>query len=241
MGKWTLQTVNATCSNYDTGELFGSNFIATFRLKYSPSAFSKFKETPLLDWNETIMMNEHHKGEHWVFNTNMYKHNPLSKTLEIWAKRYIAAYDSARGAPFFGKGHSKLFDKNGMPVQAQALRQAADPKGKADAVRHYLKAHGGILEIQIHDIPSINKPKPADATHKERLLSFNCGVEGGGPRVKAYQYLVVNSAQPTHQWVRRCQLGWGMAGLKTSGLRPVPPPPQVANPRPPVFVSGECW
>lgn len=241
MGSWTLQSVNATASDFETGELFGTNFIATYRLIYTPSMVGKFKEPPRLDWHETIMMNEHHKGETWVFDTNMYTHNPLSKTLEIWPKRYVEAYHHAKGQAFMGKGHAKLFDKKGVPVAAKALGEKGDAVGKADAVRKYLQSNGGILEIKIHDIPSINKPKPGENTHKERLLLFNVGVEGGGSKVQAYQYLIVNGAQPQSAWTRRAGLGWGVSGIKTSGLNKVAAPPGVSQPRAANFFPGECW
>jgi hypothetical protein len=240
MGNWILQGLTAAASDFEDSGLFGTNFIATFRLRYTPS-LGAFKECPRLDWNETIMMNDHEKRETWTFRTNMYAHNPLSRTLEIWAKRYIEAYNFAKGQPFLWKGYSKLFDRNGVIVPGTAFAATEDEASMATAVRNYLKSHGGFLEIQIHDIPSINKPVPTDHTHKERLLLFNCGVEGGGPRVKAYQYLVVSSAAPKSAWTRQAGLGWVISGLKTTGFTPVPPPPGVAQPRPALFGSGECW
>ena len=239
---WTLQSVNATCSDFETGELFGTNFVATYRLQYNSSTFGSYKETPRLDWHETIMMNEHHKAESWVFDTNMYTHNPLSKTLEIWPKRYVESYAAANGQPFSGKGHVKLFDKNGATVSAKALGTKTEVTAKAEAVRSYLKSNGGIFEIKIHDIPSINKPRTGEAaTHKERLLLFNVGVEEMGLKVQAYQYLIVNSAVPQAQWTRKHGLGWGVSGLKTSGLKKVAAPPGVSNVRAPMFFPGECW
>lgn len=242
MGIWTLQNVTAICSPFETKELFGTNFIATFRLRYQQSMFTPFQEVPRLDWSEVIMMNEHHKMETWRFKTNMYEHNPTSKTLEIWSKRYVEAYNHANGMVWRGKGHSKLLDNNGVPVQRTALATKHDGPGKADAIRNYLKSFGGILEIQIHDIPSINKPKPGDTpVHKERLLLFDCGVMGGGPRVKAFQYLVVSSGSPQSDWQRQTGLGWAISGLKTSGMKSVQAPEQVSMQRQPVFFPGECW
>jgi hypothetical protein len=242
MGTWSLQSVNiTTVEPYETSELYGTKVVATYRLRYTRSMVGGFTETPRLDWHETIMMNERHKGEAWVFDTNMYAHNPLSRTLEIWAKRYIEAYNHANGRAFAGKGYAKLFDTNGIQVRANALQTKTDPAAKADAVRKYLKDHGGILEMQIHDIPSINKPRPGDTVHKERLLLFNVGVEGGNTRAQAYQYLVVNSALLAAQWTRQHGNGWTISRLNTTGLRSVTAPVQVSQPRNPVFVAGECW
>jgi hypothetical protein len=240
---WHLESVTATCSDFETGELFGTNFIATYRLKYNSSTFGSYTETPKLDWHETIMMNEHHKGETWVFDTNMYTLKPLSNTLKIWARRYVEGYKATKGQPCTDKGHARLFDKNGAALTAKSLPDKTDDAAKAEAARSYLKSNGGIFEIKIHDIPSINKPKPGEAAvHKERLLLFNIGVEGiGAPKVQAYQYLVVNSAQPQSSWVRKHGIGWGMSGIKTSGLKKVPTPGSVSNPSPPTFFAGECW
>ncbi|TCJ14933.1 hypothetical protein EZJ19_08595 [Parasulfuritortus cantonensis] len=241
MGTWTLESVLHSTRLHDTAELFGNHYIVNFRLRYTPAVLGGFKEVPKLDWHEIIMMNEHHKGESWVFEANMYQHNPLSKTLEIWAKRYVEAYDNAAGQPDTTiKGSSKLMDKNGRPVPVAALeRGLTDDGDKADAVRDYLKRHGGVMFIEIDDIPSINHPKNGE--HKERLLIFNCGVVGGGPRTKAIQYLNVDAARPKINWTRRFDLSHTLTHLNTTGFRRVLPPPLVSMPRAPVFVSGECW
>jgi hypothetical protein len=244
MAHWSLETVTATTTPYDTTELFGNHFIAKFRLKYTTSGLGtgKFKEPPPLDWHEVIMMNEHHKKESWVFSTNMYRHNPLSKTLMVWARRYIAAYDQANGTPdALQKGSCLLTDDKARPVPVTKLGKGLRNNGqKADAVRSYLKKNGGLLFIEIDDIPSINIP--SGPTHKERLLIFDCGIEdeGAGPRAKAIQYLLVDSTKPKSSWIRRVDLSHSLTGLKTTGLKIVQPPALVADPRTPVFGEGEC-
>ncbi len=241
MGHWTLESVRHLTQTHDTSELFGNHYVVNFRLRYHTSAFGAYQETPLLYWHEVIMMNEHHKKQHWSFTTNMYEHNPLSKTLEVWAKRYLAAYDAAAGRPdAMMKGSCTLVDKNTRPVPVAALGAGlTDNNRKADAVRSYLKKNGGILFIEVDDIPSINIPKAGE--HKERLLIFNCGIEGGGPRTQATQYLVVNAAQPKTNWTRQFNLNHSMTGLRTSGLAMVAAPALVSTPRTPIFGSGECW
>ncbi|MFK7817891.1 MAG: hypothetical protein AB8G99_04190 [Planctomycetaceae bacterium] len=241
MGTWTLNSVRAEISDHTTGELYGNNVKAVFQLTYRPATMEKYKETPMLSWKETIMMNEHHKSETWVFNTNMYEHNPLSRTLEIWAKRYLVAYDTAHGIGYTGKGYCKLLDKQMRPVQGDKLGRQNTKAEKADAVRNYLKSKGGGFEIQVHDIPSINIPKPQDNTHKERLLLFDCGIVGGGPTVKAYQHLVVNGNLARNQWVRKAGQGWGVSGIKTTGLKNTQPPIMVSRKRDALFAQGECW
>ena len=234
---WKLAGVKTQFSDYTQGDLWGSNVVATFKMAYSPS-IGKFKETPKLDWHETIMMNEHHKGETWVFDTNMYTHNPSSNTLLVWSARYVTAYDYAVQGGATVKGYSKLLAKNGTPVKAKDLEKAGDGKAKADAVRKYLSSKGGFLEIQIQDIPSINKPDAGE--HKERVLLFNIGVVGG-THVKAYQYLDLDGDKPTSAWVRKAGDGWGVSGFKTTGMKKVSAPGNVSSARGPRFTAGECW
>lgn len=240
MGRWTLQSISGTTSPYDS-ETVGHNVMVKYRLRYETSAFGSFTELPILTWNEQIYMIEHHNGEWWEFATNMYEHNPGSKTLEIWPKRYIVAYDTAHGRPFMGKGGSKLFTLRGTQVAAKDLGTANSDADKTERVRHYLKKHGGILEITVHDIPSINKPDPG--VHKERLLVFDCGFAGGGARYRGAQYLDMDGARPQSGWIRDFQPTAAHLSLifqtNTAGKRKVAPPQSVAAPRAPVWFPGE--
>lgn len=242
MGQWSLIGITGTTSLYQS-ETVGHNVMVTYKLKYDTSLIGSFTELPILEWNEQFFMIEHHKGEWWEFGSNMYKHNPSSKTLVVWPSRYIVAYDTANGTPYGGKGSAKLFTKAGLPVKGSDLAKATNNAAKADAVRNYLKKNGGILEIKIHDIPSINKPDLS--THKERLLVFDCGFAGGGNRFKGAQYLNMNGAKPPANWVIDFQNSAGKLSQiftdNTSGLRKVPPPVSVSAPRGATFMAGECW
>ncbi|MCA9116160.1 MAG: hypothetical protein KDA79_13835 [Planctomycetaceae bacterium] len=238
MGRWSLESVNGVSQPLDA-PTFGTNFHAFFRLRYTPVMMDRFVETPKLDWHETIMMKEHHKNECWTFETNMYAHNPCSKTLLIWPRRYVEAYNHAAGRPYNDKGSSQLLDKNGQPVRVQDLgMNIADNGAKADAVRDYLKSKGGILQIEIHDIPSINTPK--DDERKERLLVFDCGLEGGSLRLKAEQYLDVDGSKPRGEWGRGFKMTTGTIWDK-GVFKEVAPPQIVSMQRAAVFTSGECW
>ncbi|HEX9887410.1 MAG TPA: hypothetical protein VGA70_13020 [Longimicrobiales bacterium] len=237
MGTWRLESVNGMISAMDQGGLFGNNIHAHYKLTYTPSTFGSFTEMPTLDWHERILMKEHHKGEWWEFETNMYAHNPTSKTLEIWPKRYIAAYDNACGRAFMGKGNCKLVSKAGGAVSARDLGQnITDSKKKAEAVRSYLQKKGGSLLIEIHDIPSINHPTGGE--HKERLLLFNVGVIGSPLKLKMEQYLDVDGAKTAAQWGREARLTWAQS-WDTRGLSKVPAPPGVSAPRNQPFFPGE--
>ena len=236
---WKLQGVKLTFSDLNSDGKFGTNLNATFRMQYSASLVpGKFKEMPKLDWHETIMMNEHHNNETWVFDTNMYTHNAGSATLLIWPKRYFVAYDTAHGGGNFGKGASKLLAKNGSAVKAKDLAKAGNDKDKAEAVREYLRTKGGILEIEIWDIPCIRMPDAG--VHKERVLLFNIGVIGS-PHVKAYQYLDVDGDKPTSQWVRKHGMGWGVSGFKTTGMKKVSPPSDVTKGGAFTPSNGKFW
>lgn len=239
MGTWTLERLVTENSEFDTTELFGTNFKARFWMRYTPSTFDRFAETPLLDWHEQILMKEHHNNRWWEFETNMYEHNPVSNTLKIWPRRYIAAYDKAAGNTEVNlKGSSLLTDPQGLPVTIEKLGNANTGPEKADRVRSYLKSKGGVLVIEVHDIPSINIPKGNE--HKERLLKFNVGVIGQSLRGMGEQYLVVNHALPRVSWTRRFSGAWGTtwnpgASPKTDA------PASVAMQREPVFAPGETW
>ncbi|HLO40011.1 MAG TPA: hypothetical protein VK176_03240 [Phycisphaerales bacterium] len=239
MGTWTLERIVTENSNFDTTELFGTNFRARFWLRYSPGILKKFKEMPMLDWHERILMREHHKNQWWVFETNMYEHNPLSNTLKVWPRRYIAAYDRANGYIEPGmKGYAKLHDQDGRPVPIEKLGAADTEPKKAEAVRSYLKNKGGIMIIEIHDIPSILIPKNGE--HKERLLKFNVGVKGQQLRGIGEQYLVVNQALPKTGWTRQFNGAW--TTVWNPGTSPkVEPPTSVSAPRDAMFSDGEYW
>lgn len=240
MGHWTLESVLHRTAVYDTTELFGNHYIVSFRLRYEPTTFGSYKETPRLSWNEVITMKEHHRAPRtlWEFRTNMYDHNPLSRTFEAWVGRYYHAYNFVKGmAPDLLRGSVRMLDKRGGPVPAGELRTVHGNAQKAAEVRAYIQKRGCMLFIEIDDVPSINIPRGVE--HKERLLVFNCGVEGGGPRTQAFQYLDVDSAIPKAQWVRRFELTPPTIGLKTTGFTTGPAPGGVSMRRDRQFLNGD--
>lgn len=235
MGIWRLESVNGVSSDFTTDQLFGNKLEVTFRLRYTPSIFGSFAETPKLYWHERITMKELHKGVWWEFEKNMYEHNPCSNTLKIWAGRYVHAYKSVFGV----KGQVKLLSEQGMQLALADLKQGlADSAQQAEAVRSYLKKRGGILEITINDIPSINKPKGNE--HKERLLRFDCGVVGGAQWFRRAQHLDVDASKPEAEWTRLVTAGQ-LVFSPDQGLMQTIPPGEVTRVRPAIFLSGECW
>jgi hypothetical protein len=228
-GKWTVEKVSATSAAYDTSELYGTTFTAYYTLKYV-SGSGDLVEPPMLDWHEKFILIDHKAKERWVFEDNMYDLKPYSKTLEIWNARYIAAYDAAAGAPdMMIKGSSKLQTLKGVAVKKTDLDKAASGPEKANAVRKYLKKNGGILQITIIDIPSLNIPKAKDE-RKERLLLFDCGVVGGALRQKAAQYVEVDGAKPKTGWKRTLTMKWDKTDLPLpTGFKEIPAPGNVST------------
>lgn len=232
MGNWSV--ISVAGRQTDLAEPFGNNFWVNIRIKYTPSMIGSFTEPPILAWDETIMVINHDVGERWEFVGNMYEHKPGSPTMAVWGQRYFRAYLHAKGTPYVthnSKGHSKLLDKNGVPVPGAALGNHADKNAQNKAVQDYLKKHGGILEIEVHDIPGI-AVQAGKTKDIERVLIFNCGVQGQGPRVKAWQHLKVNSSQPRTAWHRRFQMDANPPGLRVTGLKVVTDYAQVPNPTP---------
>src|SRR5208282_4429032 len=208
---------------------FGTNWYVTFRLKYTATLMGSFVEPPKMAWDEIILFNDYAKGERWEFEGNMYTQKPDSPTMAVWAQRYFRAYLDAHNQAFrdsFGKqkGHSKLFDKKGNPVDGRALGTHAGGKAQNKAVQDYLKKNGGILEIEVHDIPNVLKPGAGKVKNVERVLVFNCGVTGLGPRVKAWQYIRMDSTQPETSWTYKFETAGSAPGLKTTGLKVIADP-----------------
>ena len=223
MANWSVISAVGRFVVLNNATNFGTEFFVTFRIKYTPSLIGSFVEPPHLAWDEIIMFNDYTDMTRWEFVGNMYTHKPASPTVGVWAQRYFRAYCHAHGTPHPDqgrwKGHSKLFDKNGTAVKGSALGTHTGVDKQNKAVQNYLKKHGGILEIEVHDIPSFVKPTGGKVYDQERVLVFNCGVTGMGPRVAAYQHLKMDSTQPATSWTNTFHIGGTAPGLKTTGLK----------------------
>jgi hypothetical protein len=241
MGSWSLVNIRTWNSNRD-GEVFGHYMPVVFRLKYTPSLIGSFKEMPALEWKEVITLLDHAKGEYWVYVGDQYRRNISSPTFATWTYRYILAYVSTRaGTPFDEiTSPAVLYDRNGRQVPSNALPDVNSNPDRANAVRDYLKRNGGMMDCLVRDSPGVQTPRPEDQTDKERLLTFDCGLEGTAQRVYAWQYLKVASARPAHQWTRQFKWDNASPGLKTTGLRRVPPPDNVTQFKPGGLGAG-CY
>lgn len=148
--------------------------------------------------------------------------------------RYLAAYRVAASVtPVVAdnaKGTAQLLAKDGKPIPVATLGAGlATPEAQVKAVRDYLQSRGGILEVQIHDIPSISLPL-RDEANTERLLIFNCGLVGVTTnRVRAEQLLIVNHAQPKASWTQSFKIGAGH-DWATRGYNKVATPAGVSTP-----------
>lgn len=253
-GVWKVVSATHRASRLDTKTNYGSNVEVTFVLSFTPGtgAFAnKWVAPPTLDWHEKFIMIETNgeKKERWVHENNMYMQKPHSLTLKAWPERYILAFDAANGklpeiwssAGFKLRSGSILKDKTGRRVTAAALGPATTPGAKATAVKNYLMKNGGSLEITIHDIPSIIKPKVGaqEKWKKERLLIFDVGfVRVPSPRVKLEQYLVVDSMFPSQRWTETHLAGHNKKDLPLpAGYKNVATPVGVTGTEKPVIWS----
>jgi hypothetical protein len=238
---WSLQSIS--CSElrlYDTPELYGNKVRMEFLLRYLPERNGRFVETPALQWNEKFIVLDRARRERWEFEADMYQHNPKSRTLSIWYRRYIEA-DKTLSDGVRVKGQSLLLNLKMQRVTLESRGAPSDEK-TADAVRDYLAKAGGFLRISIEDIPSIRRSiaPGAQPRHMQRLLLADCGIRGGGSRQRWAQYVSLDQSVPPAQWIRRCETQWFMNDLPTpAGFTIVPPPADVSQRRVPGRAFGE--
>jgi|JI8StandDraft_1071087.scaffolds.fasta_scaffold139161_2 hypothetical protein len=229
MGTWSVLSVTSSNEILNNSVSYGTTWKVTYRLKYTKSIFGKFVEPPKMDWDEIIYKYDYIKKTYYEFRDNMYTRKPDSYTMAVWAQRYFRAYLHAHNTPFNDsgrqKGYSKLFDKNGSPVSGRALGTHSTVAGQNKAVQNYLSSNGGILEIQVHDVPALLKKESSSTKEKnlERLLIFNCGVIGMGSRATGWQHLKMDSTQPEDMWYNNFQTLEKPPVISTDGLAKIDP------------------
>ena len=243
MGNWTLEGLTGGFTALNTASNIGHDFRVTYKLRYRPTMLDKFTEPPKLDWYEWVKKKDHLAGEWHEYEGNQYAVKPNSYTLQIWNRRYIQAFNTAARLPkpnHKTKGNSTLLDKAGHPVPLAKLggRPVTDEKTQADLVRGYLKSNGGVLQIEIHDIPSITLPLGV-GEHTERLLLFNVGVVGGAMRVKAEQYMHVNQATLPTTWSQVFHMNYSQTWSTRDVPKKVAPPAGLVTPMAPAMGPGE--
>ena len=224
MGQWRLQNAQLSISDM-TGNVLGHNWRVTFKLKYTPTTFGRYQELPRLEWKESIKLLDRGKGEFWEFQADQYARHPGSLTFFMWRNRYNVAYQFVRDSS--GQHDIRLYAANGEKIPSKTFGKASSASEKTKIVIDYLKKHGGILEATVHDKPSIGLNSAN--VHKERLLTFDCGLRGMGRRFVVYQYLNVDKGQPRTRWTSACKQGVFCLNLNTQGLRRVGPSHDVTK------------
>jgi hypothetical protein len=228
MASWSLEKIIGP-SISDRNDEFGNYFGITFVLKYNNNALGmgQFLEMPSLEWKETITVLEKNKKEWWTVEFDQYVRCPGSKTFLSCINRYKDAYYSVRTENLGQPLVTKLRNKNGGKISKDTFPRGLERGKAADCARDYLKKNGGILEFTIRDSPAIQRPASPDF-HRERFLTFDCGIHGLGTRIIAYQHIIVDGSKPESEWYRECKLGQ-TPGYKISGLTRVSPPANVVE------------
>lgn len=225
MGQWSL--VSATPSIRDRNDVYGHYFAITFRLKYTASMMGSFTESPVLEWKETITMIERTAGTWWYAEFDQFGRLPDSPTFSAWTYRYALAHTAVLESGYDDQRPSRLYDKNGQRLPATTFKKGASSKDAAEQVRNYLKKNGGIMVVTVTDTPGINKPTDATAD-KFRLLTFDCGLKGMSPRIKALQSLTVQGIAEAG-WTRECSVGGISRPYNTNGLAKIAAPADVTK------------
>jgi hypothetical protein len=243
MAHWSLDDLSIATPLPLNGATYGHEFSVVFRLRYTVTAtlsgafrrtpVALQNETPRLEWNETITMKETSPvpaaPQFWRFETDMYRHNPGSPSIAAWRKRYVMAYRhiAHQPAPARVNGSVKIWSSsNRILTIADLGGPQNDEPGQALAVRNYVAQNGCIMVITLTDTPAISRTTTG---RKERLVEFDIGVQGGGRRVRAYQYVNLNSGLAEGAWTRDF-------GQHASPIRLEPGPLDVRV-QPPIQVS----
>lgn len=168
---WSLQRVTVRNSNFDEADTIGSGIDVVFTMKYNKLKNKEYIEMPLLEWKEKIDFKS--EESKWQFQTDMYDHNPNSKTFFPWRNRYTEAYSFSKIKDKTDvNGYVKIYKNNMQPVGVNDIKNAYTPEEMTKNVQDYLAKNGGIMEVTITDLPQILK---RDTISKERKVEFNIG------------------------------------------------------------------
>jgi insecticidal toxin complex protein TccC len=238
-GKWNLQKLQISYSDLNSDEAVGNNIVVGIELSYKPDwkdrVLGVFQEMPDLRWREEITLNDFSKDHSWSFKADMLAHNPASRTMEVWPRRYIEAFNTAAGQPSLVRGAVVLRDLQGNNVSVASLGgEVSGNEEKSKAVRHYLSRNGGVLAIEVHDVPSIIT---RENTHKERLLDIQVGLAGMKTKQRLYQYLSVEVTP--EKSVSKRYVSERRIAMADRGLKSVEPPLHVSKRRPYTRFPGE--
>lgn len=239
IGKWKLEKLQFSYSDLNSDEAVGNNIVANIELSYKPdwkdSVLGVFQEMPNLRWKERITLNDFSKNQSWSFKADMLQHNPSSRTMELWPRRYIEVFNSAAGQPTLVRGAVVLRDLRGNNVSLADLgAEVSGNEEKSKSVRNYLSRNGGTLAIEVHDVPSIIT---RENTHKERLLEIQVGLSGALTTAAIYQYLSVEITP--EKSVSKRFVSVRPIPMVDRGLKSVEPPSVVSKRRSYTRFPGE--
>ncbi|MGC6233470.1 hypothetical protein [Hafnia paralvei] len=229
---WSLKGVNIKNKNFNKDDAIGSTIDVTFTMEYNKLKNNRYIEMPPLQWKEKIDFKE--GDSKWQFQTDMYEHNPTSRTFSSWLNRYVEAYNFAKSKDKgLFNGNVRIYKKNMEPVGVNDIRSAGTPIEKVKNIQDFLSRNGGVIEITITDSPQILKREIAE--NKERKLTFDIGFKG-----KAEVHF--------NQGIRLVNDGENNVFVTTSdniklarGDVNVQPPERVTKPRDHHFLHGEVY
>lgn len=169
---WSLKRVNIKNKNFNSDSAIGSGIDVKFTMEYNKLKNNRYIEMPPLQWKEKIDFRE--SDSKWHFQTDMYEHNPKSKTFFPWVNRYTEAYHFAKAKDkTLFNGNVKIYKKNMEPVGVNDIKSADTPIEKVRNIQDFLSRNGGVVEITITDFPQIVKRN--DVKNKERKVIFDIG------------------------------------------------------------------
>lgn len=215
--EWTLLRLNARVSSFKRNDRIGSIIEITFRLLYRGFYVGEFIDLPVPQWITSIKCEGDEKV--WSYTLDRFKASDRSPLLSLWHRRYIAAYHFVKAPDNAGPhGHVHLYDINLQPVLSRELPNATDPQQQSDAVKHYLKRHGGILDITLAESYSVNLHDRHDS--EERVTRFTIGFRQQGS-VMLNQGISVQEGIPEHLFVSTSD----NIKLAQSDINALPPAP----------------
>lgn len=229
---WSLKGVNVKNKNFNKDNAIGSTIDVTFTMEYNKLKNNRYIEMPPLQWKEKINFKE--GDSKWRFQTDMYEHNPTSRTFSPWLNRYIEAYNFAK---FKDKGlfngNVRIYKKNMEPVGVNDISSAGVPIEKVKIIQDFLSRNGGVIEITITDIPQVLKREIAE--NKERKLTFDIGFKDKTEVHFTQGIRLVNDGK-TNVFVTTSD------NIKLArGDVNVQPPERVTKPRDHYFLHGEVY
>lgn len=166
---WTLSTVKIKSSNVVNNVSIGSRVDVTLTLMYKAMSKS-FIDMPNLQWNESIKFKKNNNK--WIYEANMFDHNPHSRFFFPWINRYIEAYHYIKSSDKKNfNGNVKVYKNDLGMISPNEIKHASSVKDMIRSVQDYLSKKGGVIEITLTDLPRLIRTY--HTKNAERVLGFN--------------------------------------------------------------------